>query len=129
MPRALIVDDEEDMRALVKAAITAANEGLLVSGEAATGAAGLALWREQRPEVIVLDQRMPDVSGLEVAEIILAEDPDQCIILFSAYLTPEMERSALELGIRECMAKSDWRDIPMALWRCVPGGRSGQAAG
>ena len=121
MPRALIVDDEEDMRALVRAAIVAANEGLEVAGEASSGAEAVHMWREQRPDAVVLDQRMSDASGLEVAEMILSEDPDQCIILFSAYLTTEMKRAAKELGIRECLSKNDWRDVPLALWRCASG--------
>src|SRR5205823_10373712 len=57
--RVLIVDDEEDMRALVRATIEVANAGLSVAGEAASGEAAVSTWREERPEVVVLDQRMP----------------------------------------------------------------------
>ena len=84
--RTLIVDDEEDMRLLLRATIEAANQGLSVAGEAGGGEEGLAQWREHRPDIVLLDQRMPDLTGLEVAERILAEAPDQTIVLFSAYL-------------------------------------------
>lgn len=120
MTRALIVDDEEDMRFLVRAVIEAANHGLRVSGEAADGAQAIERWREERPEVVVLDQRMPDMTGLEVAEKILAEYPEQSIILFSAYLDPEMTAAAEKLGVEMCLAKTEYGRIPEALWRLAP---------
>src|SRR5687768_7332564 len=89
MPRALIVDDEEDIRFLIRLTIELANEGLAVSDEAATGEDAIARWHEDKPEVIVLDNRMPGMTGLEVAARILDEDPEQSIILYSAYLDDE----------------------------------------
>ncbi len=120
MTRTLIVDDEEDMRLLVRAVIEAANNGLQVSGEAANGDQTIERWRADRPDVIVLDQRMPGMSGLEVAERILAEYPGQRIILFSAYLDDETTTEARRLGIEECLAKSDYTRLPEALWRLAP---------
>jgi DNA-binding NarL/FixJ family response regulator len=118
--RALIVDDEEDMRFLVRAVIEAANNGLTVAGEASDGAQAIERWREERPEVVVLDHRMPGLTGLEVAERILAESPDQRIILFSAYLDPETTAEAERLGVDMCMAKSDYSRRPEALWQLSP---------
>ena len=120
MTRALIVDDEEDMRFLVRAVIEAANHGLAVAGEAANGPQALERWRSDRPEVVVLDQRMPGMTGLEVAAQILAEHPEQSIILFSAYLDEEMTSAAEALGSEMCLAKSDYTQIPEALWRLAP---------
>lgn len=118
--RALIVDDDEDMRFLLRALIERANEGLEVAAEAATGAEAIARWREHQPDVVVLDQRMPGGTGLEVAEQILAEAPDQSIILFSAYLDDFVLHRAGELGIRACISKDDYTTIPDALWRYGP---------
>jgi YesN/AraC family two-component response regulator len=120
VPRALIVDDEEDMRLLVRAVIETANHGLFVSGEAANGDQALEQWRVHRPEVVVLDQRMPGMTGLQVAECILTENPEQSIILFSAYLDPETVAAADRLGIDMCLAKSDYVRIPEALWSLAP---------
>src|SRR3954471_19875886 len=80
--RVLIVDDEEDMRGLVRATIEVANEGLTVAAEAADGETAVSIVREQHPEVVVLDQRMPGVTGLETARRILDEHPEQAIVLF-----------------------------------------------
>lgn len=120
--RTLIVDDEEDMRILLRATIEAANKGLSVAGEAGGGEEGLAQWRTHRPDIVLLDQRMPDLTGLEVAERILAESPDQTIVLFSAYLDDATRTTALSLGVRECLSKSDFARVPEVLWRCAAAG-------
>jgi YesN/AraC family two-component response regulator len=117
MVRALIVDDEEDIRLLLRMTIELANHGLAVAGEAADGHEAIQRWREEQPEVLVLDHRMPGMSGLEVAEKILAEDPDQPIILFSAYIDAETSDAARRIGIRECLPKGDYDQLPDALWR------------
>ena len=117
MTGVLVVDDETDMRLLVEAIIERANEGLVVVGLAATGAEAIARWREIRPDVILLDHRMADMTGLEAAETILAEQPDQQIILFSAFLNAEIRAKARELGILMCLPKTDLSRIPEELWR------------
>ena len=117
MPGVLVVDDESDMRLLVEAVIERANEGLTVVGLASTGAEAIARWRETEPDVILLDQQMPDMTGLEVAEQILAEQPDQRIILFSAFLDAEIRAKARQLGIPACLPKTELSRIPEALWR------------
>jgi YesN/AraC family two-component response regulator len=117
----LIVDDEEDMRALLRSTIEIANEGLHVAGEAVDGEDALTQWRETKPEIVVLDQRMPGATGLEVAQRILAEHPEQTIILFSAYLDQEITDAAARLGIRACMSKREISRVPEALWKYAPG--------
>lgn len=112
----LIVDDEEDMRVLVRTTLHIANQGLRVSAEAANGADALDLWRSQRPDVIVIDQRMPGLSGLDVCRQILGEDPTQRIVLFSAYLTDDLCREAELLGVRACLAKHEVNRLPETLW-------------
>lgn len=116
----LIVDDEEDMRALLRSTIEIANEGLRVAGEAVDGEDAVTQWREKRPEIVVLDQRMPGATGLEVAERILAEHPEQAIILFSAYLDPDILDRAKQLGVRACMSKREISRVPEALWKYAP---------
>ena len=118
--RTLVVDDEDDMRELVRQVVEIANEGLQVVGEAHDGASGLDEWRALRPDVVVVDERMPGMSGLEMARAIRAENPNQCIVLFSAYLNDEVIRLAEELGNVHLIPKDRYRDIPDALWRCQP---------
>jgi YesN/AraC family two-component response regulator len=119
--RVLIVDDEEDMRALVRATIEIANRGLTVAGEASDGDTAVSILREQRPEIVVLDQRMPGASGLDTARRILSEHPDQAIVLFSSYLDRDVINTARHLGVRTCLAKDDIRQLPSVLWATEAG--------
>lgn len=116
MNAVLVVDDEADMRVLVREIIELANDGLVVVGEAASGQEAIDRCRETDPNVILLDQRMPDMTGLETAARVLAERPDQHIVMFSAYLDAATVQRAAELGIRACLPKSDLNRIPEALW-------------
>src|SRR5688572_26893738 len=118
--RTLIVDDDEDMRFLVRSVIEAANEGLTVAGEARDGLTGLDSWRTDQPDVVLIDHRMPGMTGLELAEQILTEDPDQAIIMFSAYLDDAVVLRANQLGVKACLAKDAYQQIPDALWQHCP---------
>lgn len=118
--RALIVDDDEDMRFLLRAVIERANEGLQVAAEASGADEALDRWRATQPDVIVLDHRMPGTTGLELAAEILAEAPGQSIILFSAHLDDDIISTAADIGIRACISKDRYDDIPEALWRYGP---------
>ena len=116
MPRVLVVDDEADVRTLLEAVIERANQGLEVVGTATGGGDAITRWRETRPDVILLDQRMPGMTGIEAAEAILAESPTQCILLFSAYLDDDVVRRASELGVRACLPKNI-SQVPEAIWK------------
>lgn len=115
----LIVDDEEDMRALVRNLIEIANHGLSVTGEAANGDEALRRWRDRAPDVVLLDQRMPGLSGLETAELMLREKPQQSVILFTAYLDPDVKSAAEDLGVKACVAKTDVRTVISRLRECA----------
>jgi CheY-like chemotaxis protein len=115
----LIVDDEDDMRALLREMIQLANHGLRVAGEATDGDEALRRWREQRPDVVLMDQRMPGLSGLETADRILRERPDQAVVLFTAYLDDEVKRMAHDLGIRACVRKDQAAKVIARLRDCA----------
>ena len=108
----LVVDDMDDMRALVRLVVRTANEGLVVAGEAANGSEAIDLVETLNPAVIVLDELMPGLGGLETARRILATRPQQRIILFSAYLDDRIRDAARELGITACLSKVDYETLP-----------------
>ncbi|MBV8985377.1 MAG: response regulator transcription factor [Acidimicrobiia bacterium] len=117
--RVLIVDDKDDMRALMDSLITMANEGLSVVGTAADGDEALRRWREDDPDVVLLDQRMPGMSGLETAEIILRERPNQAVILFTAFLDADVRQEAEAIGVRACVKKDNARKVILRLRECA----------
>ncbi len=115
----LLVDDEPDIRDLARLILEI--DGLAVV-EAASGAEALAQYFELSPPpvpaAVVLDQRMPGLSGLEVAEQMLSHHPDQVIVLFSAYLDQAAQAEAKALGVSVCLSKLEARRLPEII-RCL----------
>jgi CheY-like chemotaxis protein len=111
----LIVDDQEDIRILIRALIRGADDEFAVTGEAANGEEALAALDNADPEVIVLDQMMPGMTGLETARRILERRPGQRILLFSAYLSDEIREEAAAVGVTDCLAKDQVARIADAL--------------
>ena len=110
----LIVDDDDDIRMLVRAVLQGA--GLSVVDEADDGPAALESMNHldppKIPTVMVLDNRMPTLTGIEVAQRVLAQTPDQRIVLFSAYLNGDVEREAREAGVTRCVSKAEISRLP-----------------
>lgn len=113
----LIVDDEADLRLLLRLAIEQRNEGLFVAGEAEAGDQALAQMDDLDPAVVVLDQMMPGMDGLETAALMLARRPDQLIVLYSAFLDDELLARARQAGITACMRKGRAKDLADLLHR------------
>jgi two-component system vancomycin resistance associated response regulator VraR len=109
---AFIVDDQEDVRLLVRMIIEAADKGLFVSGEAASGREAMERLEETDPAVVVVDEMMPGLSGIETAVLILRRRPGQRIILCSAYLDEELIERANAAGIHVCLAKEQAAKLP-----------------
>lgn len=117
-PSVLVVDDEPDMRLLAKVILE--RGGFSVVDEAEDGAQAIERWEVLNPppvpSVVVLDNRMPGLTGLEVAEQMLERFPDQVIVLFSAHLTPSVEQGARDLGVAACVSKMDAGKLPEVIW-------------
>src|SRR3546814_10654157 len=71
------------------------------------GDEALQVRRRLDVDVVVLDHRMPGLTGLETATAMLAEAPDLPIVLYSAFTDERMAAEARSIGIRECVAKGD----------------------
>src|SRR3954451_15921591 len=113
-PTVLVVDDEPDMRMLARAFLV--RDGFNVVEEAEDGPQALDRFHDLNPpptpSVVLLDNRMPGLTGLEVAERMLAEQPSQVIVLFSAHLSPEIEEQAHAVGIAACVSKTEASRVP-----------------
>jgi len=113
--KTLIVDDDDDMRVLLGLQIDEENRGLHVVGHAASGEEALVIRRALDVDVIVLDHKMPGMSGVETAEALLADEPDLPIVLYSAHLDDALAEQARHIGVRRVVRKGDMRSLIAAL--------------
>jgi len=120
MCRTFIVDDEEDMRVLLRATIDTENRGLEVVAEADCGADAIALAPDVEFDVVVLDHKMPGMSGLDTAAQFLEAEPDLPIVLYSAFLDDAVAGEADRIGIRRCVRKGDMPALVQALRDACP---------
>jgi two-component system, chemotaxis family, chemotaxis protein CheY len=108
-PTVLVADDEPDMRELARVFLEM--DGFEVVGEAVDGAEALQHFVELDPppvpSIVLLDNRMPIMTGLETAEKILDQHPAQLVVLFSAHLDDAVEQRAQDLGVAACVSKMD----------------------
>lgn len=88
--------------------------------EAADGVEALALADSVRPDIIISDIKMPEMSGIEFSKIIKQTDPDVEIILLTGYADFAYARQALEIGIHNYLLKPfRLEDIEKALTNCL----------
>jgi DNA-binding NarL/FixJ family response regulator len=79
MVRLLVVDDHDLFRAGL-ASLLSAEAGIEVVGQASGGKVGVRLAAELRPEVVLMDVRMPDLSGPEATRLILVNEPQTKVL-------------------------------------------------
>jgi YesN/AraC family two-component response regulator len=113
----VIVDDEADIRQLLRIVIEGSGKEISICAEAKDGKEALEVIDAYDPDIVVLDERMPGMTGCETAEQILLRHPLARIILCSAYLDTDLKRRAREAGVRMCLAKGEIRRIPDAIVR------------
>src|SRR4051794_17490327 len=112
----LIVDDDPDMRVLVREMFAGTSDLSCEVEEAASGLAGLEAFDRLRdgghPCVLVLDLQMPDIDGFELAQRVLRRDPHQPMILFTGYSTAVVREHASRVGFDRTVSKTDFHELP-----------------
>ncbi len=100
--RVIIADDESLIRMDLREMLT--NLGYLVVGEVADGRSAVNQARELRPDVVIMDIRMPDMDGIEAARV-LTEERISPVVLLSAYSQRELVQRAREAGVVAYLVK------------------------
>lgn len=95
-PRVLLVDDSEAMRAVLRSLLE--DTGMLVVGEAADGLQGIDEAEALRPDVVVMDWRMPRLNGVQATARLRQQLPEVAVVLFSVVEGEQAERVAREAG-------------------------------
>jgi two-component system response regulator YesN len=105
MWKVLIADDEPKIRRGLRTAIERLRGDMKVVAEAEDGEKALELVREQKPDILMIDVRMPFLNGLELIEKINAENRDCVIIVVSGHDEFEYAQRALQLKVFEYVLK------------------------
>ncbi len=100
----LLADDHEVVREGLRLALLRSSH-IRVVGEAADGETAVALAERRRPDVIVMDLRMPGMDGIEATEEIMRSIPDAKVLIFTAYSERALLQRGLESGARGYILK------------------------
>ncbi|MEU8242602.1 response regulator transcription factor [Actinoplanes missouriensis] len=123
--RVLIVDDQELVRAGLRALLER-DTGLTVVGEAADGAAAVAVAAAERPDVVLMDLHMPGASGIDAIRRITA-DPDMAavrVVALTTYGTDEHLFAAIRAGAAGFLLKDSRPDDLRGAVRLVAAGEA-----
>jgi len=94
--RVIIADDESIVRTDLKEMLT--NLGYLVVGDVGDGKSAVNLARELKPDVVLMDIKMPDMDGIEAAQI-LTEEKIAPVVLLTAHSQKDLVERAKEAGV------------------------------
>jgi CheY-like chemotaxis protein len=101
--KVLIVDDEAHIREMMRLTLEAAGYEV---GEAADGEEGLARFGDGSAyDVVLLDQKMPGMDGLETLRRVLARTPDARVVMVTAFASVELAVDAMRLGATDFLRK------------------------
>jgi DNA-binding NarL/FixJ family response regulator len=101
----LIADDHNLFRTGLRQ-LCEINGRFTVLAEAQTGQEAVALARQYQPDVILLDIRMPDLTGIEVTRIIMQENPAAKILILTMYQQDHYIDAAIKAGAKGYLLKN-----------------------
>jgi DNA-binding response OmpR family regulator len=116
MAKVLVIDDEPNIRALLDMRLRHQGYEVLFAD---SGWKGLQLYRQEHPDVIVLDLRMPELDGVAVLKEIRSVDLRQPVIILTGDTTPETERQVRALGVSEFIVKGSSMKLLADTLKCL----------
>ena len=119
----LVVDDDRLVRLGLRAVLAAA-DGVRVVGEAADGAEAVSATRSMRPDVVLMDIRMPHVDGIEATRRLVRLEPAPGVIVMTTFDLDEYVLAALRAGASGFLLKDAPEDRVVAAVRAAGSGVS-----
>jgi len=104
-PISLLIADDHPLILAGLASLIASLPGLRLLGQAGTGSSAVALYRELRPDVVLMDLNMPEMHGVEAIEHICADDAQAKIVILTTYQGEDSVHRALRAGARGYLLK------------------------
>jgi DNA-binding NarL/FixJ family response regulator len=119
----LLADDHEVVREGLRLALLR-SATIRVVGEASDGETAVALAERRRPDVIIMDLRMPGMDGIEATEEIVRAMPDAKVLIFTAYSERALLQRGLESGARGYILKEAPHETLLRAIEKVAGGET-----
>lgn len=109
MSKILLIDDDKIICESLK--IILENNGYEIVAIAYNGREGIELYRENIPDIVLMDIRMPDLSGIDASEIILKEFPEAKILLLTTFNDEEFITRAIKYGVKGYILKDNFTSL------------------
>ena len=120
--RVLLVDDHLVVRIGLRALLETTTQ-MVVAGETGRGLEALALIASARPDVVLLDLRLPDIDGIEVCRRIKNDVPSPAVLFLTSYADDRTILAAIEAGADGYLLKEVvGQDIPSIIMAAAAGG-------
>ncbi len=110
----IIIDDDYLVSTSLKTIIEA-NSDIQVKALGKNGKEAVSLYQQYRPDIVLMDIRMDEMSGLEAGEAILKDDPKAKILYLTTFLDDEYIIKALKMGAKGYLLKQDFESIVPSL--------------
>ncbi|HEJ83888.1 MAG TPA: sigma-54-dependent Fis family transcriptional regulator, partial [Desulfobacteraceae bacterium] len=118
LPRVILIDDDTDMLAMLRVVVGRKCDCEIRTAE--SGAIAWELFKTWRPDIIVTDIKMPDLSGLDLLNKVKQLDPSISVIMMTGYGTVEMAVDALKQGAYDFIEKPFDNDhLVLTIQRCL----------
>ena len=109
--RVVLIDDSRMVRLGIREQLSRETEFCVV-GEAMSAAEGSELVLRLNPDLVLLDSRLPDLSGVEACRQMVAREPSRLIVMLSIHDDPGLVHEAIAAGAQGYVLK----DAPVAMW-------------
>ena len=115
--RVLAVDDSKTMLAMMSAYLK--NSSFELVATANSGPEAIQKYKEHKPQLVLLDVVMPEVSGIDTLEQILGDDNDACVVMVSSLGTEATVQDCLKKGAKSFVQKPLQKDGMLATLKSV----------
>ena len=119
----LIVDDHEVVREGLRLSLSRAPH-IRVVGEAGDGRAAIELAERRKPNVVIMDVRMPGLDGLDATKELMEKEPNTAVLIFTAYSERSLLARGLESGAKGYILKEAPHETLVRAIEKVAGGDS-----
>jgi len=115
----ILIDDDKLVRISLEKILE--SDGFEIVGTAEDGTQALPLYKELKPDVVLLDIRMKNMNGIEAARNILEFDETAKILLLTTFEDDEYISEALKIGVKGYLLKQDYESITPAINSIIAG--------